>query len=450
MPVPAVSFYANVTLKSEDLAVTVYLPAGVSRETDDTFYRSSRFEHGSMIGSIQRTTRREVIAAAPNGVFEKRLEEKTTELYGSELWRTPHNPYWPESGVGLASEFGVGDDGANCDLRCGWDGVDDVTNGVLGYKEAAMGQSFLKIGVGELIKGSCPACDLSEVYKFNSPYHFAKPPIWTMTQTGDNQVVLQHEQKMNRFGYRLEKTISLQDETLSVTSTLTNLGADAFRTVWYSHHLFDCNAKPIGPDYSVDLDLKEARPQLFEEPGLSGWTIPLRNFAKVKQQGDAINVQIQRSVGDGTRIKAEFLRDPASTGGFTLKGCGVSLTEDIPQVNPIDNDNDDVSMYGFNLYIEKSTFSPEPQILIHLQGGATTSWTQRIVFEDMVTTTLEETPLETYSLKSLGISLVPLQKINVMNHVGGMAFVVAAACVLAMTVRRWKSRRSEYTWIEDC
>ena len=33
----------------------------------------------------------------------------------------PQNPYWPESGVGLTSKFSVGDDGANCDLCCGWD-----------------------------------------------------------------------------------------------------------------------------------------------------------------------------------------------------------------------------------------------------------------------------------------------------------------------------------------
>lgn len=36
------------------------------------------------------------------------------------------------------------------------------------------GQSFLKIGVGELIKGSCPMCNAATgEYKFNSPYLFA-------------------------------------------------------------------------------------------------------------------------------------------------------------------------------------------------------------------------------------------------------------------------------------
>jgi hypothetical protein len=382
----------------------------------------------------------------PSGVYEKREIERTTELYGTELWRTPHNPYWPESGVGLASEFGVGDDGANCDLRCGWDGVDDVTNGLLGYKEAALGESFLKIGVGEFIKGSCPACDFTGDYKFNSPYQFAKEPVWTMTQIGDNTVVLQHEQKLNRYGYRLQKAISLQDNVLTVTSTLTNLGVDAFRTAWYSHHFFNCNAEPVGPEYSVNLDLKESKPQMFEEPGLSGWTIPLRNYAKVKQQDKSIDVEIQRYVGDGTRIKAEFLRDEDSTGGFTLKGCGVAVQEDIPEVNK----DGAITMYGFNLYIEKSTFSPEPQIFIHLESRASTSWTQRVVFEDDITSLGNARNQETSYLKSLDTTLIPSGKENAINHIGGIALVFAATCVLAMTARRWSSRRNEYTRIEDC
>lgn len=443
---PVFSFYANVTLKSKDLSVTVYLPAGIPWDTDDIFYRSSRFEHGSMIGSIQRTTREVVISLSPNGVYEKREIETKTELYGTELWRTPHNPYWPESGVGLASEFGVGDDGANCDLRCGWDGVDDVTNGLLGYKEAALGESFLKIGVGELIKGGCPACDFTGDYKFNSPYQFAKEPVWTMTQIGDNTVVLQHEQKLNRYGYRLQKTISLQDNVLTVTSSLTNLGVDAFRTAWYSHHFFNCNAEPVGPEYSVNLDLKESKPQMFEEPGLSGWTIPLRNYAKVKQQDKSIDVEIQRYVGDGTRIKAEFLRDEDSTGGFTLKGCGVALQEDIPEVNK----DGAITMYGFNLYIEKSTFSPEPQIFIHLESRASTSWTQRVVFEDDITSLGNARNQETSYLKSLDTALIPSEKVNAINHIGGIALAFTATCVLAITVRRWSSRRNEYTRIEDC
>ena len=451
---PVFSVYSNVTLTSlseGELSVTVYLPAGVSSD-EDIFYRSSRFEHGSMIGSIQRKTHEVVISSESEqaGVFRKESKEHIQELYGTELWRTPHNPYWPESGVGLASEFGVGDNGANCDYRCGWNGVDDVTNGLLGYQEANIGQSFLKIGVGELIKGSCPECDFTGIYKFNSPYQFAKEPVWTMNQPSGNVVILEHEAELNRYGYRLQKTITLEDNVLSVTSTLTNLGADAFRTAWYSHHFFNCDAEPIGPGYSLELDLKESRAQLFEEPGLSGWTVPLRNYAKVRQEHDFIDVSFIRYVEDGARIKAEFLKDDQTTGGFTLHGCGVSIREDIPEVQK--DPGATPSMYAFNVYVEQSTLSPEPQILIHLERGASASWTQRLEFgDDVYIEEWAQAPIESFSLKTIGDSVDPSHGVDAANVIGGVAIVVAAVGLAGVFVRgRWWSRRSSYTPIEDC
>lgn len=450
--------YSKVTLSTSggELSVTVYLPAGLESDDENVFYRSSRFEHGSMIGSIQRTTRKTVISKTPNeaGVFQKEEKVHTHELYGTELWRTPHNPYWPESGVGLASEFGVGDDGDNCIYRCGWNGVDDVTNGVLGYQEADIGQSFLKIGVGELIKGSCPECDFTGIYKFNSPYQFAKQPEWTKTQPSENMVVLEHEARLKQYGYRLQKTITVEDNILSVTSTLTNLGDADLKTAWYSHHFFDCDAEPIGPDYSVELDLKESKPQMYEEPGLSGWTVPLRNYAKVRQLDDTIDVSLKRSVEVGARIKAEFLKDEQSTGGFTLKGCGVSIQEDIAEIQR--DPEATLSMYGFNLYIESSILSPEPQMLIHLEREASTTWTQRIQFGDYnPNVELEGSALpqtESFNLKSISASLIPSPRVDAGNALGSVAVLVAAICFVGMVVRsRWSSsRRSSYTTIEDC
>jgi hypothetical protein len=450
------SEYSNVTLTYGELSVTVYLPVGLQSDGNEVFYRSSRFEHGSMIGSIQRTTRETLISRTPDetSVFQKKEKVHTHELYGTELWRTPHNPYWPESGVGLASEFGVGDDGDNCVYRCGWNGVDDVTNGVLGYQEADIGQSFLKIGVGELIKGSCPECDLSGIYKFNSPYQFAEEPVWTKSQPSDNVIVLEHEARLKQYGYRLQKIITLEDDLLSVTSTLTNLGAEAFRTVWYSHHFFDCDAEPIGPGYSLDLDLQESRPQMYEEPGLSGWTVPLQNYAKVRQEDDVIKVSLKRFVEVGARIKAEFLKDGRSTGGFTIKGCGTSIHEDISQVQ---SDSDAaLTMYGFNLYIEASTLSPEPQLLIQLERGASTSWTQRLQFGDYVENVelegLAQSPAESFHLKSISASMISSRQeaTDSGDAIGGTVLLVAAICFVALVVRnRWSSRRNLYTRIED-
>lgn len=132
--------YSNITLTSNELEVTYYLPRGAHQianiNDNNLFYYSSRFDHSSMVGLIRT--------------------KSSHRLYGTDLWKVPHNYRWPESGAGLASEFGVGDDGDLCIFRCGWTAATDVTNGVLGYQEAASGEPFLKIGVGQLVKGSCP------------------------------------------------------------------------------------------------------------------------------------------------------------------------------------------------------------------------------------------------------------------------------------------------------
>ena len=205
---PSSFYYENITLVSldGDLSVVVYLPYDGrshphpphhnNNEEDDTndtnpknyYYDGSRFDHGSMIGSITTKRRRRRRKKKSNrkeeeeegDPEEEEEEEETHELFGSDLWRLPHNRHWPESGIGLASEFGVGDDGSMCDVQCGYSAASyGITNGVLGYEDHE-DDTFLKIGVGVLYKGTCPACDSTQDYKFNSPYQMASTPIWTI------------------------------------------------------------------------------------------------------------------------------------------------------------------------------------------------------------------------------------------------------------------------------
>ena len=84
--------FANVTLESEDgnVEVVVYLPVGL-KPTEPTYYVSSRFDHGSMIGSIKLKSHQ---------VAENKILTKIHELFGAKNWRLPHNSQWPESGIG--------------------------------------------------------------------------------------------------------------------------------------------------------------------------------------------------------------------------------------------------------------------------------------------------------------------------------------------------------------
>ena len=164
--------YHNITLSSPTISARVFVPmSGSNGDNKEQYYSGSRFEHGSMIGDIT-------------------YKEGDRQVYGRSLWRTPHDPMDPESGVGLASEFGCGDNGSMCA------GKGDITNGVLGYDTARPGEPFLKIGVGQLIKGSCWECsgDIGESYKFNSPYKFHKSPSWKVLSSPDpNEVTFVSE-----------------------------------------------------------------------------------------------------------------------------------------------------------------------------------------------------------------------------------------------------------------
>lgn len=427
MPMSRASQFSNVTLTSlgGDLSVVVYLPSGIHSQ-ERSYYYSSRFDHGSMIGSILRKTR----------------DGTTHELYGTDMWRTPHNSNWPESGVGLASEFGVGDDGAFCFYRCGWNLESDISNGLLGYLEAKNGESFLKIGVGELVKGTCPACDSAEDYKFNSPYSFAKTPKWIMPSSTENSVSLEHEATLRNHGYRLRKDIILLSDVLTVTSTLTNLGTEAFSTAWYSHNFFTCDGTAPGPGYSVDLNLKGQRKVVYEEPGTWSWSTPIEEYADIGL-GDPNKVQVRmdRAVESGVRIKAEFVNDDGTNGGFKIRACDVSIESSIPEV-----ETSGLPMYAYNLYIERGTFSPEPQVLINVAPGESQTWTQRLVISD------DSPAFEGYAQAAVGLlSIVPLDGdesgFPLLQRMFSFSMMLAFTTLLALMFQRtWNSyRQQQYT-----
>jgi hypothetical protein len=354
--------YANLTLDTGELSVVVYLPESLRTDVKDpSFYAGSRFDHSSMIGSVKRTTG----------------DGRHHTLFGTDMWRIPHNEHWPESGVGLAAEFGVGDNGAFCFFHCGWQQGSDITNGVLGYTEAKLGEPFLKIGVGILLKGTCPECDSAGDYKFNSPYLFAEEPQWKMEAAGPTSVKMKQEIRLRQYGYKLVKEISLTGSTLAVTTSLTNLGQDAFSTVWYSHNFFTCDGDAIGPGYALDMDLAgENRDPVYEEPGTWSWSTPLRTYARVIKKVRSIRIEWQDAIPPGPRIKSEFLNDGKTTGAFRLEACGTTIESTLHELQ-------NNEMYAYNLYVERGTLSPEPQFLLHLAPGETKTWTQRLVFGDL-------------------------------------------------------------------
>jgi hypothetical protein len=400
------SSYSNITLSSldGDLNIVVYLPAGLKPD-EPAYYRSTRFDHGSMIGNIHY---------------------KKHSLFGADTWRRPHNGNWPESGVGLASEFGVGDDGDFCYFQCGWARVNDVTNGLLGYQQAKIGESFLKLGVGELVKGTCPTCDSTEDYKFNSPYLFARQPEWKIVLMGADSVSLEHSAKLHGKGYKLQKDVQLTNNVLSIKSTLTNLGNEAFATAWYSHNFFTCDDEPIGPGYSATFAIKGTDHQpLYQEPGTWSWSTPLEQFGKVTGRLTTIALKMVRTLDPGVRIKTEFENDGSTKGAFSLEGCNMRIESKILEV-----ETGSVPMYAYNLYVERDTLSPEPQILIRLQPGQTTSWTQQL----LISAIEEEERMEPSLLSStLRLGSLSQSATKALDHPSGVLLVQIVGLLMMIT-----------------
>lgn len=260
--------------------------------------------------------------------------------------------------------------------------------------------------------------------------------MWKLTEQKDsNSIVLEHEAILREYGYYIRKDITLNDDELLVKTTLTNLGRVPFATAWYSHHFFTCDSQSVKEGYSVDLDTNIN----YLEPGTWSWSTPLRKYAKVFLNREA-SVEMLREVGQNVKIKAEFVKDVKSDGGFTLRACGNSIRETIPEIS---NDGG-VSMYAYNLYIETGTFSPEPQIFIRLQSGQSTSWTQRLEFSD--DTSMPKASLALSRLTAITFPFEASQNVNV----SFILIALTAVAFVSLSVHwTWKRRNDSYSPIPD-
>jgi len=371
------SRWDSVVLRSGPLSATVFLPGG-----KNAYYRSSRFDHGTMVGDLKlgQTT-----------IFPSNFWK-----CGSGLEQRPHDPEDPESGVGLASEWGCGDRGHLC--APGWGQAGTTTlNGVLGFADANAGEPFLKIGVGKLVKSSCTACaglgtspddELYKscawlhgctLYQFNSPYQFFEPPIWKSTQRSDSQIDFHHAASLDtargRMGYRIRRTVSLRDASSVVVETeVTNIGEHAFRTPFYSHHFFSVNRRPTGPPLELtmgDLDLRNYTEPLAPSPTIpkKDWSEPLAGYFAVGERGGWLRGT--KPVGNHSRIKAVFAHPlGGSKGKWGVRSAG-EVSVDVTLSGPL-------PLYAYNLYVEERTLSPEPVHMIQLQPGQSANLTHTV------------------------------------------------------------------------
>ena len=191
----------------------------------------------------------------------------------------------------------------------------------LGYDDAKVGDTFLKIGVGQLRK-------LQESwYRAGTGYPIVHAPAWRVIQRYDSVEFIQETAEVRGYAYQYTKkiTLSANPPSFTIARRLKNTGSKMLNTNHAAHPLLAIDQQPVGPGYRLHLSFPAKVPSPFatgaraegrsrdvESAAAEG---PFGNFATL-QTDPALGGKIGGG-GGGPQI---FL--PARRGGAPAGGGG--------------------------------------------------------------------------------------------------------------------------------
>ena len=301
--------YPSHVLKSDPLTVKVYLP-----DAQKGFYRGTRFDWA--------------------GVFT--VEFGKHKIFGP--WKDKHDPANNDDIVGPCEEFGSG------------------FSGPLNYKEAKVGERFLKIGVGTLEKPK------EEKYRFFNNYKIAETGAWKV-DTADGKITLEQSIKTDfGYGYKYSKTILLNGVELRILHVLENTGTKAIVTDCYNHNFFNVDGDAIGKNYRLDFPFepKDISTEKNSKPEAK-WSQKSLTFSDDLDKG-----QIYFELG-GFDAKPGS-QDAAVTMKHLPSGVSVRATGDKPPSR-------------FNVWGIKTTLCPEPFVQLDIEPGKKAVWSWKYEFK---------------------------------------------------------------------
>ena len=201
--------FPQAEIANSTVRATLYLP-----DTQSGYYRGTRFDWSGVIASLKW-----------NG----------HEYFGQ--WFDRHDPKIHDAITGPVEEFLTGESG-------------------LGYTEAKVGESFVRIGVGAVRKPEEPA------YRRFETYEIVDPGKWTVNK-GKDRIEFVHELGDTAgYAYTYRKTVRLLKDSLVLEHRLKNTGRKAIATSVYNHNFFTMDRQPTGPDIVVRFPFvpRAARP----------------------------------------------------------------------------------------------------------------------------------------------------------------------------------------------
>jgi hypothetical protein len=218
----------------------------------------------------------------------------------------------------------------------------------LGWDEARVGGTFIKIGVGVLRKDDAR-------YDYVKQYEIVNPGRWKVESHRDSVEFIQElDDASSGYGYIYRKVIRLVggEAEMVLEQHLRNTGRRTIQTSVYNHNFLVLDKQAPGPDFvvTVPFQIRSPNPPRKELARIRGNQVV---YSKVLRNEEVMETLIE-GFGDSPRdneIRIENRR----------VGAGVRITGDHP-------------LSKLNLWSIRTVLAVEPFITMRIEPGSEFSW----------------------------------------------------------------------------
>jgi hypothetical protein len=279
-------------------------------DVEHGYYRGTRFDWSGVIASLQY---------------------KGHEYFGQ--WFEKYDPKLHDAITGPVEEFRTNDAG-------------------LGYDEAKVGETFIRIGVGVVRKP-----DEAQYQPFRT-YEIVDNGKWTVHKSGDHVEFVHTLADQTGYAYVYRKVVRLTKgkPQLVLEHSLRNTGKKAIETAVYDHNFFVIDGTPTGPEFTVKF------PFALEA------TRDLKDMAEVK----ARDLVYRRDLEKGESVFTELKGFGSTAADYDIRienrkaGAGVRIVGDKPLAKVV-------------FWSIRTTLCPEPYIQMRVEPGKESTW--KIVYD---------------------------------------------------------------------
>jgi len=218
----------------------------------------------------------------------------------------------------------------------------------VGYDEAKTGETFLKIGVGMLVKPE------EEKYFFATTYKNTNSGTWKVKKKKD-EVIFMQSLKDAKYSYEYTKTVQLINgkPEMVLLHSLKNTGKQTLETQTYNHNFFVMDNQPIGPDFTV--------------------TFPFTLATEATPAGPLGRIQDNQILFDKELISNDHLFYRSIT-GFSNSSKDYDIKIENNKTRAAVRITGDQPLSKIVFWSAPKTVCPEPYIKMSIKPGETFQW----------------------------------------------------------------------------